>query len=153
MRDGCREAGKISYVKDEPEYHDIPTVSVGIDFGSSFQSFGGLALDAGSLKWFLDELCEIFDVQRKEQLIGKKCYALRNFGIWNDAIEGIEAPSGKRFTITGFRKRHYPEFAKSPLEHKREELESTIRWATRRAEEAKEQLKTVASGFVDWEQS
>ena len=43
---GKRELGKVQSVRLEIEDHGILTLGVGIDFGGTFQSFGGYTLDA-----------------------------------------------------------------------------------------------------------
>ena len=151
MHDGHKEAGRIDYVKAGKEDHGILTVWAGIDFGGGAQGFGGLCLETKTSRAFLRELCETFDVSDHEALVGKKCHALRCFGTNNDPIEGLEAPSGKRFTLTGFRKRHYPEHAKSRLEEEKERLQREMAWAGRRRDEAADRLATVGEQFVDWE--
>lgn len=69
----------------------------------SQEKFGGVPIGFEAWK---RELCETFDVQGFEDLPGKKCWVLRSFAEFHEPIEGLEAPNGKRFTRTGYARRH-----------------------------------------------
>lgn len=115
------------------------------------QGFGGFVLDKPLAKTYAQEICEVFGVKKFKNLKGLKGFALYSFGEWNDPIEGLEAPSGKRFTISGFRKRHFPDKFKSALEEEQESLRLDIQWATRRIAECNAKLKTLNDNYIDWE--
>ena len=151
MDNNTREAGMIDSVFYGVEDHGILTASVRIAFAGSSQGFGQLALDAESGPAFIRELCDTFGVCDAERLKGLGCFALRCFPGFNTEIEGLESPSGRRFTLTGFVRKHWPEKAKSPLDRKRDSILSTIAWAERRVKEERQALAILARDYVDWE--
>lgn len=155
MNERQRELGTIDDVWSGVEDHGVLTCNIGVNFGGTHQGFGGLCLDPESLKAFVAELCEAFGVRDREALVGQRCYALRALGEWNEPIERLESlGTGRRFTITGFRRRHYPKHATSRLEDEIRSARGEIEWAQRRANEARERLARLESnesGYVDWE--
>lgn len=145
-----REAGKIISVSYGKEDHGILTFWATIDFGGSFQGFGGLMLDKEkSGPAFIDALCSAFNVRGYNALVGKKCFALRCFGFLNDHIEGLESESGKRFTLTGWRRSMGFE-SMSPLDQRKDGLKLSIASAERQIKEAKDQLKKADAEYTEW---
>ena len=151
MKDSKREPGVIADVwSGKDEDHDILTCSIGIDFkGGGHQGFGQLCLDENLLPFFIKDLCNTFGVSELKDLVGKKYFALRCFGFWNDAIEGLEAEDGKRFTITSWRKKHFCD-VKDPLENRIQNIKSDIFSGLRRVKSSREELKTVKKDYTDW---
>jgi hypothetical protein len=148
-----RQAARITRVFEGREDHGICTVLVNLEgapSGGWGQGFGGLALkDEGEITRFTKEVCETFDVANARELVGQTCtalYATSPFG----TVEGIEAPSGKRFTIRGYRLRHHPEYAQTPTVLERARLQGEVQFHTRRAEESRIALAQLGE-LVDWE--
>jgi hypothetical protein len=147
---GFREPGVIKDTFYGKEDHGITTVCVTIDLDAgSTQGFGNLCLDKKLAEDYIEHLCAAFGVSKLRDLKGKHCYALRCFTGWNSDIEGIEAPSGKRFIHTTWRRKHYPNIM-TPLEEKCQELESNIMYATRTIKDCHERLKTLARDYKEW---
>jgi len=133
----------------EPD-HGHMTCSIGIEFTHGrYQSFGNLVLDDDLLKSFLDDLCFTFNVETPEDLMGKEVYALRCFGYNNDHIEGLETISGKRMTLTSWRKKHFSETL-SPLDNEIKKLSSRIEQAQNSISRAIADLSKVQSEYTDW---
>ena len=146
-----RDPGTIDNITHGDDHGLITSwVIIHFDNGCS-QGFGGLCLEEKTLKYFLRDLCKTFGVRKPWQLLGKKYIALRSFGGWNETIEGLETPKGKRFTITGFRKAYYPEHATSPLETRRAYLKLEIASWHRRIRDNETTLQNIDADFVDWE--
>jgi hypothetical protein len=143
--------GEVTYVNVGPEDYGIPTVQLGIQTTQFHQGFGGLALNETTLPLFVRGLCELFAVDDIEQIKGRKCVALWSFGEWNEPIEGLEV-DGRRFTITGFRRRAHPELDTDKLAAKKRELRRAVEHHKRMLSEAKARLdRFSADGYVDWE--
>ena len=150
ITDRHRIAGVIDYAKTDDER--CFTVYVGVKFLRFFQAFGGVVLDEEKYgPAFIRELCETFGVSKLDDLVGKECHGLWAYGRHNESIEGLEAPDGKRFTMTSFRRRHWPEMDHSVIAARKASLIGTINWAERRASEARADLAKLTDGFVDWE--
>jgi len=147
-----REHGRVYNVNYGVELdHGIITCSVGIEFtGGGYQSFGNLILDNDLLKSFMGDLCATFEVDNIEDINGKECYALRCFGYNNDHIEGIETASGKKMTLTSWRKKHFPDTL-SPLEEEIKRLGSRIEQAQNSIGRAISELSTVQTRYTNWE--
>lgn len=126
-------------------------------YGGGHQGFGGIVLGTLDkpapelMKSYVADLCAAFDAQDLERLAGMKCHVLFSFPGWNGTIEGLEGPSGKRFTITAWRRKHFPESTKSPLEQRIEDLEQTRAHAKRTLVSTALALSKVKQEFVDWE--
>lgn len=151
MRNGYRDLGKVGCPFYGKEDHGILTCSLPIDFveGSS-QSFGNLCLDEQSGPAFVSSLCDLFGVKELTKIQGKQCYALRCWNKWSTDIEGLEV-EGKRFLITEFRRRFWPEDTKTPLDNAKESALREIEWAKRRIQEAQTELEHLSDDYVDWE--
>jgi len=149
--DNKREHGKIDNVSYglEPDHRCI-TCSIGVKFsGGGYQSFGNLILDDGLLKSFLADLCATFEVDNVDDMVGKECYVLKCFGYNNDYIEGLESISGKRMTLTSWRKKHFPDTL-SPLDVEIKRIGSRITQAQNTINTAIQDLSTVQSRYTDW---
>jgi hypothetical protein len=143
------QRGTIRKVFFGKEDHGILTCSIDIDFGVSHQSFGNLGL--GHLgKDFVRGLCDVFGVAKLDKLVGKKCYALRCSTEWNTPIEGLETESGRRFLLTEWRKKHFPE-TKSALEDERNRLKHNLESVQVRENRIREQLRTLDARHKTWE--
>ena len=147
-----RELAKVGRVFRGKEDHDILTISIsmeGVDSGWG-QGFGGLCLGDDKLADdFEADIKAIFGVNKLEDLVGKQCYVLRCFDQWNENIEGLESLDGKRFTLTKWRKKHFPE-TKSPLEDRIDSIHRSISSFTRRINQESDDLKTIRSKYVEW---
>lgn len=148
--DRRRELGRIEKIFDGPEDHGIDTVSIGVDFGSAHQAFGNLCL--GKYRdSFVKELCETFGVGSIVELEGKECFALRCWGFWNDTIEGLESvETGRRFTITGWRKRNKIPGPESPLAARKESLTREILFLDRKKAQLTSELNDIRIDYEDW---
>jgi hypothetical protein len=145
-----REEGVVTSVFVGKEDHGIETCYVMLNFGGSCQGFGGVALQTKKIqKSFVSDLCKAFGVKTHEDLVGKKCFALRCWETWNEPIEGLEAEDGKRFTLTGWRKKMG--FPSDRLEAQKESLQAEIRCAARRIERCQQELATLEQNFTSWE--
>jgi hypothetical protein len=98
---------------------------------------------------FTKDLCSVFGVKKLTDLVGKKCYALRCFDELHTPIEALEAPSGARFVLTTWRKKHFPE-TKDPLAGKRESIEGNISFLQRRVAEEKTRLAELDKNYHEW---
>lgn len=147
--DRTREPGTIEKVQVGEEDRGILTW-IFIDFVGTGQGFGGLILDPGSVKVWKQSLCRTFDVERYEDLVGKKCFALRNWPTWGADIEGLESESGKRFTLHAFRRFLWPEKDWDPLKLKKDACEREVALLERRLNEARVALRNVAIGYKEW---
>jgi hypothetical protein len=105
-----------SYKRDMD--HDTWICSVGIVFdGYGSHSFGDLCLDndgsgpdgAATGPDFIADLCKLFHVEAPEKLVGLGCYGLWSHGWFSSPIVGLENLDGERFTIQGWRRKHWPE--------------------------------------------
>lgn len=151
-REELRVPAKITRLFRGKEDHGIWTVVVHLESptGGWGQGFGCLALkDEDETRVFVQEVCAIFGHSDPERLTGQECLALYCVSPW-DSIEGIEAPDGKRFTVRGFRLRHYPNHAPTPTDSKRASLVHTIEWASRRVNEARAEPAALPH-LIDWE--
>ena len=152
MIDGQKELGKIVSVDVSHESDERPSVWVIVKFKGSGQGFGGLYLNTEKLlESFVNSLMQPFNADYVEDLVGKKCYALRCWGHHNDSIVGLESfDTGRRFTIDGWRKKMGFKF-KNPLESRRDSLNLDIDSARRRIKECEKTLKTLEDNYIDWD--
>lgn len=74
---------------------------------------------------------------------------MRSFTTWGATIEGIETLDGKKFTITKWRKKHFPE-TKNPLDDKKQSILRSIESFKRRISDLEEDLKNIDSEYVNW---
>ena len=152
-REDLRQPAKITHIRTRDEDHGIDTVIISLEGGVN-TNFGYLSLkNALECLQFLTEVAAIFDIKYTGpgDLIGRDVIVLLTDS--NYGSEGLENPkNGKRFTIRGFRKRHYPKRAPTPTEAKREFLKREIAWAERRVAETKAALAALeASPLIDWD--
>jgi hypothetical protein len=127
------------------------TTSLYINLKGAGQAFGGLSLGEKYLPDYVADLCATFGVTKPKELVGKKCFVLRNFNVMNEVIEGLESvDTGKRFVHATWRKKHFPT-AKTPLESKRDSLLSEIESFKRRIERTTAELVEIDSTYVRWE--
>lgn len=121
------------------------------DRGGS-QGFGGPYLPDGAVKLFENDLLEAAGCKSRLELSGVKCVALYARGQWNEPIAGIEFANGKRFTIDGFRRKHFgPVTVMTPYEAALKNAQDSVTYARRRLDEAVDTLQNLRSeDFVDW---
>ena len=126
------------------------TAHVSIDFEASHQAFGCVVFDTDEhLADFVEDLLCIFGVREVPELVGKPVIALRCFGGWNEPIEGLEAESGRRFILTEWRRKFWPD-SKSPLEARRMSTKATIASLERRIREEQVKLDALDAEYVEW---
>lgn len=114
-----REVGVIRDVFYGKEDHSILTCSVMVAFDTGVQGFGGVAFENRPLADdFVADLCRTFGVGTLNELRGLACVAYRCFPYNNELIEALEAPSGARFALTAWRRKHWPD-APDPKEARR----------------------------------
>jgi hypothetical protein len=147
--DPYRMHATVSYVKVGPEDHGIPTVWIGCEFGGS-QGFGGMCLDENTTAAYVDDICTLFSVSNIDDIVGRHCFVLKSFSGWSERVEGLEV-EGRRFTISGFMKRHWPDKYRSRLEQAKEQAASEIAHLTRRIRAVTEELARMDEDFRDWE--
>jgi hypothetical protein len=154
---GHREAAVVSRAEYGPEDHGILTFSLYMISvsGSCGQGFGGIVLrdEEGDRSGpaLVRELCEFFGVEKFEDIKGRSCFILRCYEF--EDIEGLEV-DGKRWTLTGFRKRHYPKHknAISVLEVKRRRYHERLSHLAREVEDTNRRIMNIADGYRDWEE-
>jgi hypothetical protein len=148
-RRGLITSAAVTYNGD----HLYWTCRVDVDYDVLDASFGNLVLDEAQARAFAAELCATFAVVDLNALVGRFCWGLWCFGENNEEAEGLEAPSGRRFTLTAFRRKHFPNLpsSSSSLERKRAEIEGAIRHLQRRLGEEQVRLKTLDERWTDWE--
>jgi hypothetical protein len=143
-----REKGKIAKTFLGKEDHGILTCTIGIDLkGGCYQSFGNLCLQDKKLADdFVTDLCATFSVKRLADLQGKSCVALYCFDGLNEPIEALEAPNGKRFVITDWRRKHFPDTL-DRLADRKVSIEREIAFLKRRIREEQAKLKCVDAEY------
>lgn len=147
-----RQFGTIQRVEYAPcDYGPIQViVTIDVFGGGSQEKFGGVPIGFEAWK---RELCETFDVQGFEELPGKKCWVLRSFAEFHEPIEGLEAPNGKRFTRTGYARRH----GRDPLYPNRlhcrvADISDEISRLERRIAEMRHTLHGLSNRYFEWEE-
>jgi hypothetical protein len=147
-----REPATVASVMYGIEDHGILTFSLYMTMGSCGQGFGNIVLrdEPGDRSGprLKAELCELFGVENFDDIKGRQCFVLRCFE--EEEIEGVEV-DGKRWTITGFRKRHYPDHVPTVLENKTKQLRERIDYHARGIQDCNRQLERVADRYRDWE--
>jgi hypothetical protein len=143
-----REAGKVHSTFYGREDHGILTAVVRIEFdGGGGQGFGCLAFANERIADdFVVDLCTTFGVKRLQDLHGRRCIALRCFGYNNELIEALEAPDGKRFVLTAWRRKHDPD-APTPLEARSQQVEREIALLERRLVEERARLRRLSAEY------
>jgi hypothetical protein len=160
MIDNTRQAGVIESVYTTDD-HNCYSVWVIVGFRGSSQGFGGLALqiieddhgklgDPKYLEDYKQSLCDTFGVSKIEELKDKKCFALRSFEGWNEAICGLESESGKRFTHHAWRKKHFPEKVEDPLTARIKDIKMRMNSAQQSVVHCDNELRTIAMKYKEW---
>jgi len=142
-----REPGKITRTflgKDEDHGHF--TCFIGVDFGGCCQSFGNLCMDEKLAYDFATDLCTTFGVKRLSDLHGKSCVALYCFDGLHEPIEALEAPSGRRFVITEWRRKHSPNTL-DRLTDRKESIKREIAFLKRRIHEEEAKLRRADAEY------
>lgn len=127
-------------------------------FGTTWhQGFGGICLgtidnpDEFLFESFRHDLCDAFNVNRLDELKGQKCFALYSFAGYNETVEGLEShDTGRKFVVTSWRRKHFPEQNGDPLKERISRLKSTIERSQDRVKRAREELRTIKKDYVDW---
>lgn len=151
-REQLRSPGKITSVKFERHELGFYTCWVMFSAKDHSQGFGGIAFeDDNQAQSFMRDLLAVFDVKDWRDLTDKECCALRCFPINNEPIEGLEAPSGKRFLLNEWRRKHWPE-TPDVLTQRKASVESTIEWARRRLRDEIAHREELESLYLSWEE-
>jgi hypothetical protein len=131
--------------------HLVETVLIQISGPGFGQGFGPFCMNSKTqARQLLLEICATFDCADPERMAGQECIALYSDSPHSD-IEGLESPTtGKRFTIRGWRRVHYPDHAKTPTEARREQLKRDISHHECRLADARTELENLGE-LVDWE--
>lgn len=140
------------FIGVEPD-HGCTTFSLMMKFDACGQGFGHVVLDDETLPVVRRELCALFGVATFEEIKGRECFVLRCFDSWNEPIEGVEV-DGKRWTLTSFRRRCYPNHAESAgsvLDHRIRDLRLDIDRLAKNIQTKNAKLASITSQFVDWE--
>lgn len=120
MRGDKKELGKVDAVDLFIEDHGLLTLSVSLDFGGRFQSFGGFCLDTYNEKTekregsaagtdFILSILHLFGVTRLSEAVGKPVYALREGD--GTLITGLETPEfdgGRIFKAVDWQNKWFP---------------------------------------------
>lgn len=147
-----RELAVVAYERTDEERCLTHYVGMKGPSGGWGQGFGGLAFDEPHLVSWKEEICKLFGVTDIAEIVGRQCFILRNWASWGHDIEGLEV-DGKRFTITGFRRKHWPDKTKTQLENAAERLRSDIRFHARRIDEDVARLERLHEGYVEWSEA
>lgn len=99
---------------------------------------------------FAADILKLFDVDRQLFLMGKPCWALWNHADLQEQMAGIENMSGGRFTVQGFRRRHWAN-TKSAYDAAMERLDSEIAGRMRLVQRLQQRQQALQLDFVDWE--
>lgn len=149
-----RQLGTITSVHYGKEDHGILTIWLQIDFEGSLQGFGGICL--GDTKKhpisvsYHDALCRCLQVKKIEDAVGKKVYALRCWGGFNEPIEGIEnVVTDVRFIHWRWREEHLGKH-ETPLDSRTVSLRSTLAHTRRRVVEIEKELDNIQVGYKQW---
>jgi len=147
---------KLGVIKSAPmpaeDDHGILTSYITVNYDECcFQGFGGLCLNERLSPHWIKEICNTFGVKNFDELYNEKCFILKSFGEYNETIEGLESvKTGKRFTVTGFRRRHC-DSKTNKLKEKKDQLKRDIKRCQNNLKEAENKLKTIDKDFTDWE--
>ena len=144
-----REPATVDYVRCGEEDHGILTSTIGMKGQGWGQGFGGLALEPEHLEAWKADLCALFQVEDIDQIKGRNCFVLRSWASWGFDIEGLEV-DGRRFTLTGFRRKLWPGKSWSPLGAEEERIRDRIASFASRIADGTKDLARVREGYVDW---
>lgn len=145
-----REPAVIDYVRDDEERGLTTWVGTkGLPPSGWGQGFGGLLLDPHHLADWKASLAVLFGVKTYDEIVGRHCFVLRCWPAYGADIEGLEV-DGRRFTITDFRRKHWPEKARDQLTNKTEAIRRDIDYHARRIREQVAALERASDGYVEW---
>lgn len=151
--DGCTSSSKgLTYLCVYLEILDEGCPYKGVTFNSP-------TLPQEQFRAFLRVLCNIFDAQDVERLKGREVYALRCWNNWTADVEGLEsAETGKRMTLTAFRREHVDPATPSPyrtrklrLAHHQETLENRLVSLKASLDELKLVREHLEDLYTHWE--
>jgi hypothetical protein len=129
------------------EDHGILTCAIRLE---NHNSFGMLCLDEKTGPDFVKSLCEVFGVRDPEALIGMECYTLSCFPFTSEPYEGLEAPSGLRFLISEWRKKHHADAPVSPLVARRERMRANAVSHRSVAGQIERDANHLEENYIDW---
>lgn len=149
-----KEKGRIINTSfEENQYNGVRSVWITLEYDAGgCQGFGGLCLINEELEnAFISEICSIFNAKKLNELINEPCYALRSLPYYNTEIEGLESRNGKRFTLTGFIKKHHPQEYVPKFEKLLKAAENEIFYLEKRLIVAKNYINSLEIDYKDWE--
>lgn len=131
------------------EHYDVYVADIRFEDKGCGQGFTDLILDEKVTgPDFAAQICSMFGASKLEDIVGRQCFVLRPWGNGCN-VEGIEV-DGKRFTITDFRRKHWPEKAATRLEERQADLRRSINRAAADIQRWTSELSTCAWGYVEW---
>lgn len=150
MSFSTREPAIVDYVRDDDERGLTTWLGMkGVPGQGWGQGFGQLIMTPEHMADWKASVAALFGVATYEECVGRQCFVLRCWPSWGADIEGLEV-DGKRFTITDFRRKHWPDKAHDQLENKRAAIRRDIDFHARRIREETAHLGTVHEDYVDW---
>lgn len=154
FKPGHREAGIITYAREENFRDDGPpnTIGVGVKLvDGGQQGYGGLFLpDAPDRKAFIDALCDTFAVHKLSLLEGKACMALRNFSTWNSPIVGLESiDTGKVFLSRTFQRERMKMKPEHPLVEAQASINRSIKRCYEEIKRHERELQTIGGDYAE----
>lgn len=113
------------------------------------QGFGGIGLGPEHAADWTAAICALFGVKTLAECTGRNCFVLHAWASWGHDIEGLEV-DGRRFTLTAFRRKHWPEHPCDPLTRRKASLLADINRHGRDVQRKVAELEKVEVGYVDW---
>ncbi len=142
-----RRAGKVVSIQRDTDHN---TVHVMIEFDRfGTQGFGGLVLLEAEQDAFACEVADLFGVKRLYEIVGESCHGLWCSDEHNEHVEGLEV-DGRRFTITAFRRKHFPDADSTALAKRQKSIEQHIANLKRQQAVEEARLATLEANWTEW---
>jgi hypothetical protein len=119
------------------------------EFDCAVQGLGGLCLDDRTGPAIVAELCAMFGVKTIDEIAGRRCFVLRCWPRLHEPIEGLEV-DGRRWTLTDFRRRNWPEKTWDRLADRTDGIQREIERHASEIDRCVDRLRNVRDGYVDW---
>lgn len=114
------------------------------------QGMGEIVLTDEACAAWRRELADLFGVEKYEDIVGRNCFVLRSWPSCLGQITGIEV-DGKRWTVAGFVRRHFPDKAETPLQARVRGLRNSIERAAADIQRWNREIEHAANEYIDWE--